>query len=299
MLWSRDLALDEVHDQCDLVVELSQLQISRKTQLSRDMPLETWFSAEPPAQPIRSSSTVDTSLLMQKLATEGFLTYEGEFVLTRPDNAIIVALTVDAITGKLMPQTCSLYSIIDAKTGTSLHRTHVHNSVACPNFGPIRGGLPMWVQTIPVGARSGQLLHAMYTWNRARLRSNTDGTICGPFICYHYSGVWANLGPYSLRYPELITLGNTDTTPRPAHHPEGDNYRIRFNSLVNWNHRDNDPSGDEFDLESVALHECGHALGLDHSGNSSDVMFPSLSPGVKKRILTQRDIDCAKSIYGL
>lgn len=52
------------------------------------------------------------------------------------------------------------------------------------------------------------------------------------------------------------------------------------------------------DLQSVALHEFGHALGLNHSAQGSAVMYASYSNGSNKRTPTQDDIDGELAIYG-
>ena len=52
-----------------------------------------------------------------------------------------------------------------------------------------------------------------------------------------------------------------------------------------------------FDLETVNLHELGHAAGLGHSSNNAAVMYPSVSPGVSKRTPHQDDADGISSIY--
>lgn len=52
------------------------------------------------------------------------------------------------------------------------------------------------------------------------------------------------------------------------------------------------------DLQSVVLHELGHALGLGHSADGSAVMFASYCTGCDKRALTADDIAGIISIYG-
>jgi matrixin/putative peptidoglycan binding protein len=52
-----------------------------------------------------------------------------------------------------------------------------------------------------------------------------------------------------------------------------------------------------FDVETVALHEIGHILGLAHSSVVGAVMLPSISANSTKRIPTQDDIDGVQALY--
>jgi hypothetical protein len=52
----------------------------------------------------------------------------------------------------------------------------------------------------------------------------------------------------------------------------------------------------QFDTETVALHEIGHLLGLDHSTVPRSVMFPTY--GGARRALSQDDIAGIRSLYG-
>jgi hypothetical protein len=66
---------------------------------------------------------------------------------------------------------------------------------------------------------------------------------------------------------------------------------IQFNTAIGWH------IGSTFDLYSVAAHEFGHALGLNHSTTSiTNVMYPIYS-GVKKG-LSSDDIAGIQAIYG-
>ncbi|XP_030973585.1 metalloendoproteinase 2-MMP-like [Quercus lobata] len=51
-----------------------------------------------------------------------------------------------------------------------------------------------------------------------------------------------------------------------------------------------------FDLETVALHEIGHLLGLDHSSVEGAIMWPNIRPGVTQG-LHRDDIDGIKALY--
>jgi hypothetical protein len=76
---------------------------------------------------------------------------------------------------------------------------------------------------------------------------------------------------------------------------------IGFNNTTTWNYGPgNAPSG-QFDFESVALHELGHAHGLGHVINTSSVMHFSISSGQNKRTLSagEQDGGNAKMAYSV
>ncbi len=51
------------------------------------------------------------------------------------------------------------------------------------------------------------------------------------------------------------------------------------------------------DLQTLILHEVGHCLGLGHSDEWDDVMWPSAGVGAQRRALTQRDVDVLCGLY--
>ncbi|KAL8238519.1 hypothetical protein R6Q59_015086 [Mikania micrantha] len=53
-----------------------------------------------------------------------------------------------------------------------------------------------------------------------------------------------------------------------------------------------------FDVESVALHEIGHLLGLDHSQYESAIMWSTLNSGETKGLDTD-DIQGVRALYGI
>ncbi len=53
-----------------------------------------------------------------------------------------------------------------------------------------------------------------------------------------------------------------------------------------------------FDMDSVVLHEVGHAVGLGHSTDNSAVMFTSIARGVRRRAPTSDDVAGLQSLYG-
>lgn len=65
---------------------------------------------------------------------------------------------------------------------------------------------------------------------------------------------------------------------------------INFNTALGFN------IGSSYDLQTVALHEMGHALGIDHSALTAANMYPSYQ--TIKRALNADDINAVQSVYG-
>jgi hypothetical protein len=53
-----------------------------------------------------------------------------------------------------------------------------------------------------------------------------------------------------------------------------------------------------YDLETVALHEIGHLLGLGHSSVEGAIMFPTIRPGVTQS-LHGDDVQGIKALYNV
>jgi len=88
-------------------------------------------------------------------------------------------------------------------------------------------------------------------------------------------------------------LPSTEADYGPDWNKGGD---VHINTAFTWVDDANDAAADnDYDLETVILHELGHALGLDHSF-SGTVMNPSYQGG--RRALTADDIDGIQYIYG-
>ncbi|KAL5722318.1 hypothetical protein ACHQM5_005854 [Ranunculus cassubicifolius] len=72
---------------------------------------------------------------------------------------------------------------------------------------------------------------------------------------------------------------------------------FHYDAEENWS--TNPTSSSQTDLESVAVHEIGHVLGLRHSSNSGAIMYASLYPGEIKRDLQRDDVQGIQTLYGL
>jgi hypothetical protein len=81
--------------------------------------------------------------------------------------------------------------------------------------------------------------------------------------------------------------------------PISDGWRIRYYATWNWaDGPTTNPGGT--DIQGVACHEYGHALGLGHSTTNGATMFPSISgSGVAQRSIAADDIAGVQSIYGV
>ncbi|KAI3977698.1 hypothetical protein MKX01_009583 [Papaver californicum] len=133
-----------------------------------------------------------------------------------------------------------------------------------------------------------------------------------PEPCHHISDIrvvferafsrWSSVIPHA-----NITIGfykgdHGDGSPFVNHTalahatPPGSGAHIHFDAGHTWAVDFNSLKSEEaFDLESVAIHEIGHVLGLNHSSHREAVMFPSTPP---KRDLALDDVNGAQLLYG-
>ena len=74
---------------------------------------------------------------------------------------------------------------------------------------------------------------------------------------------------------------------------------MSFNDNINWEYGPANPSGSEFDFETVALHELGHAHQLGHTIGTSLVMHWSTNTGQTRRTLNTEAIDGGNYIMGI
>ncbi len=82
--------------------------------------------------------------------------------------------------------------------------------------------------------------------------------------------------------------------------PITDGWRIRYYENWNWADGPDTISVQERDLQGIACHEYGHALGLGHSTSSLATMTPASLPGVVTgRSISSDDRNGIRSVYGV
>ncbi|KAF5208294.1 Metalloendoproteinase 1 protein [Thalictrum thalictroides] len=80
--------------------------------------------------------------------------------------------------------------------------------------------------------------------------------------------------------------------------PDG---RFHLDNAENWvveGDVSTSSSNGAIDLESVAVHEIGHLLGLGHSSIPEAIMYPTISTGLKKVDLASDDVEGIQVLYG-
>ena len=81
--------------------------------------------------------------------------------------------------------------------------------------------------------------------------------------------------------------------------PISNGWRIRYYSSWPWDDGPDAPPFGRMDIQGVATHEYGHALGLGHSGSVGATMYPTISgTGVSQRSIESDDVAGVQAIYG-
>ena len=92
--------------------------------------------------------------------------------------------------------------------------------------------------------------------------------------------------------PEVLALTYTWSS--------SDGEIVHFDMEINTENHDwsTDGSAEKHDLQNAITHEFGHALGLDHSTDTTATMAPTATPGeISKRELAQDDINGYQHLY--
>jgi hypothetical protein len=189
-----------------------------------------------------------------------------------------------SVTGNAWPH-ANLITISFMPDGTSLGGTVTNNLNASFNANPYlnQAGAANW---------KSQVLKAAQVWAQ---QANIN------FAVVNDNGAASGSGLYQQGDPGFgdirvggYNFGNT-ALASAYQPPAANNYSIAgdivFNTGQTWR------EGTTYDLFTVAMHEFGHALGLDHSTTSTaNVMYPSYT--TVKSGLSADDISGIKAIYG-
>lgn len=158
---------------------------------------------------------------------------------------------------------------------------------------------------------------SMYPWTQRELKYTFTSTIPSVSsedlraICARAFQRWAAVSPFQFREAEEgeqadIRIGfyvgdhgdnNPFDGPRGvwAHAFAPRDGRLHFDGSEQWSTAT--PTMYQTDLESVALHEIGHTLGLGHSSDVDAVMYAYINQGDVKRELQQDDINGIQALY--
>lgn len=66
---------------------------------------------------------------------------------------------------------------------------------------------------------------------------------------------------------------------------------LTFDPDRNWNYDEGNPGSSQYDIETVAVHELGHAHQLGHVKDKNDFMAATVTPGITKRVLGTNNIE--------
>jgi hypothetical protein len=83
-----------------------------------------------------------------------------------------------------------------------------------------------------------------------------------------------------------------------AEGPATDGWRIRYYEGWVWSDGPGSPSGNQADLQGIATHEYGHAIGLGHSNAGNSTMYYATVNGYTARSINNDDRNGLASIYG-
>jgi hypothetical protein len=142
---------------------------------------------------------------------------------------------------------------------------------------------------------------AIGTWNGAsghffEFAFGGETTSEAPTFCVNSPSDGMNI----VQITDVLPQGTLGITCNRIMNPSATRQIVEFDMLLNagtsWS-TGGSPAPGKFDLQSVMLHEFGHALGLGHSSVQGAVMWPALFAGVLARTLQNDDLDGLRELY--
>ncbi len=168
---------------------------------------------------------------------------------------------------------------------------------------PIEDGFHLADATLPSGLSSAdvqdQLSAALETWNDVQadldLRFEGGTELEDLAIDGHFTSLfmddWEKYGAdYALAFAATWSWKDGATNDCDVAFLTENSY-----GAIDWSADEGGPSGDETDLQAVALHEFGHCLGMGHSKEDDAVMYAYYGA---LRELTDDDIAGIEDLYG-
>ncbi|KAL1190598.1 Metalloendoproteinase 4-MMP [Cardamine amara subsp. amara] len=167
-------------------------------------------------------------------------------------------------------------------------------------------GRPRWTRDVP--------LKLTYSFSQENLTPYVTPTDIRRVFRRAF-GKWASVIPVSFIETEDYVIADIKIGFFTGDHGDGEpfdgvlgvlahtfspgNGRLHLDKAETWAvDFDEEKSTVAVDLESVAVHEIGHVLGLGHSSVKDAAMYPTLKPRSKKVNLNMDDVVGVQSLYG-
>lgn len=158
-------------------------------------------------------------------------------------------------------------------------------TVGSDNFAHLNYYFSSLTPQVPAATVESEILRAFATWAsqvNVTFSPAAAATLAQTIAVEFVSGAHGDSYPFTA--PSLLahTFYPVPVNSEPI---AGD---MHLNADENWQ------VGADIDIYTVALHEAGHALGLSHSDNPGDVMYPYYQRGVQ---LSANDIGAVQELY--
>ncbi|PIA40358.1 hypothetical protein AQUCO_02500210v1 [Aquilegia coerulea] len=209
--------------------------------------------------------------------------------------------SLDAETvNKMSIPRCGVADIINGTTsmrsGKTKHHHHSSTSLHTVSHYSFFPGSPRWPNS---------KTHLTYAFH-----SVSDSNILSP-ICARAFGMWSSASHFTFEEIEDFNAADITIGSHSMDHGDGNpfdgpggtlahayaptNGRFHYDADEEWA---TDLTAGSSDLYTVALHEIGHLLGLDHSSVEGAIMWPSIPSGIRKE-LHGDDVQGIRALYNL